>query len=117
MPTVNQFLGGFNIYKNILISGWILRDIEIKEENIVRWNEYQYPIQLTFERTLNSKSTNNLERQLYLHIGDRKIIRTDSNRPYVSEIKFVSIHQSNNFTVIKLLGHSKRVSENIASKI
>lgn len=115
MPSPEQFLIGFHLHEGLKFNNWILKKINISEENIVKWNVYQFPIKLIFECS-SSKCINptELEHKLYSSIDSKRIIRSDSGRPYLSEIKFKKMNHENNFVILELMGHSKRVSEKVA---
>lgn len=118
MPSPEQFLRGFNLYSGLKFKNWILKKINISEKNIVKWNVYQFPIELIFECTsLKCINSSELEHELYSLIDFKKIIRSDSNRPYLSEIKFKNIYNNDNFVILKLTGYSKRVSEKVALEL
>ena len=116
MPNSEQFLTGFNIYKGMEIGNCVLTNISISEVNVVRWNKYKYPIELTFE-LIDKSSNNQFERFFHSLISDIKVIRTSSNRPYICQVVLKNKYKEQNILVLELEGYAKRVSEKVASEI
>jgi hypothetical protein len=123
MPTVEEYLSGFNVKEGQRYGRYILKEINIDHHSIVRWNEYSYPTELIFEFINNRKPTREDDDECINafshHVKGEKVIRTSSGRPYICEFFYyenkTEFIDDNNYFIIKCTGHAKRVSEAVAN--
>jgi len=49
MPSPEQFLVPFPLYQGLTLNNFLLRNIDVEEQVLVPFNQYQYPILLVWE--------------------------------------------------------------------
>lgn len=118
MPTAEQFLSGFDIYKGLVIGKYKLKKINITEFEIVKWNEYGFTIRLKFKPLkdeIYKEDISNFKKKFLNHAGNIKIIRSNSRRPYLCNFMYkehkIKIRH-NNTIIYELEGRASRTSEN-----
>lgn len=122
MPDVNEYMHGYGLSDGMNIGGYTLQ-FSIQHHQVVRYNEYSYPAQVTATWNSNGHPTpedaNNVYYQVYNLLSRPRIIRTASNRPYYCDLREISGKYNPDFTqiIISFLGYGKRVSEAVAQSI
>ena len=121
MPKSEKFLSGFNIHKGLNIDNYTLTNIEIDHVEIKKFNEYLYPMELTFKNNDNHlvdlECTKELIFKFQDYIKNHKIIYSESAhpRPYKCTITFNEcLHtDDDNFNeiIIKCTGFGKRIKK------
>lgn len=120
MPDPGTFLEGFNIAEKDKYGSYIIKEINISEKTIVRYNEYSYPIKIVMSWTGSSSPTEedakDMIKELRKYVSKDRIIRSKAGRPY----RCLFIHPYGedfgyNLSNLKLIeltctGHSKIVS-------
>jgi hypothetical protein len=128
MPDTALFLKGFDIRQSMILEGYSLDHINILHEQVVRWNEYEYPMKLDFNwissGTPNENSLNKLYQALGNIVGDIRVIRTQSNRPYECSFTWplnsgATVSHSNDYKQIDFMftGYAKRISESLITEV
>lgn len=121
MPDPETFLRGFNISEKNKYGSYIIKEIDISEKTIVRYNEYSYPIKIIMSWKGNTspkeEEAKDMIKELRKYVSGDRIIRSKAGRPY----RCLFIHPygedfTYNLSDLKLIellctGHSKRVSE------
>jgi hypothetical protein len=111
MPTLNSFLHGFGIHQGLQVDGYLLSNIEGKHEQIVRYREYQYPIELTFVPQHSQVNYQELISKITQITSGTNIISTRYGNPYECNIDTPQIVRvyTNGTVIVGILGHSYRI--------
>ncbi len=111
MPGLSQFLSGFGIYKGLQLADYILQNIQGDEQQIVRYREYEYPIQIVFTPQYGQVSSQTLLSQFNQMVSGKRIIYSSYGNPYECNFGNPQITQisANGTVVIETIGHSYRV--------
>jgi hypothetical protein len=120
MPTVEEYLSGFNVKQGQRYGSFVLKDVYVDHHSVVRWNVYEYPTELIFSFTGRDKPTRHDDdkclESFYHHVQGERIIRTSANRPYLCTFIYskVEVLYENHELILKCTGHAQRVKESIA---
>lgn len=128
MPDSSQYADGFSIEKNMTINSYNLTNLSIGHDQIKRWNEYSYPIKMTWSwiswGSPQPEDMNRFFAAFTRYVGGVRIIRSDSGRPYKCVFQWPlnvapKAYYSDDYKTIDLEynGHAKRVSEAEAHRI
>ena len=110
MPTLSEYLQGFNIHQGLIIQGYILSQIMGTEHSVTRYREYKYDITLIFEPHQLHTKPQNLIQGLDAYTNSPKIVYTEYGNPYQCNFGQPYIaHISSDVVIIKTVGHSHRV--------
>jgi hypothetical protein len=88
MPDPGEYLDGYNLRQNMVISGYQLAKVDINHVQVKLWNEYSYPTTLVFNWVgTGSQHATEADMTTFLQtftkqIDGYKIIRSESGRPY-----------------------------------
>lgn len=119
MPEINEYINGFNL-KNLTLGNFQLKNINIRHEQIVRYNKYQYPTKLTFEYLSNDYPTyENITKfisDFNQYISTPRKIFTRYGNPYMCYFSREDLFQSkieysdnNRKITISCMGYAERV--------
>jgi len=130
MPDVSEYLAGYNLHQNMIISGYQLANVNVNHVQVKLWNEYSYPTTLVFKwNNVSSSHATNTDVTTFLqeftnHIDGYRIIRSESGRPYkcifawpISTPGKYSVDDGQNTITLEYTGRAKRISEAEASII
>lgn len=107
MPLPGKFLAGFNVHQNMHIGGYVLVDIKIEHETVIRYHEYRYPMTLTWE---GKGDAGTLLNKFEEHVAGKRIIDSEYGNPYECDFGNIRVHDGGNGTVVMTtVGHSRRV--------
>lgn len=111
MPGLTQFLRGFGIHQGLQLAGYILDHVEGNENTVVRYREYEYPIQLFFSPQSAQANPQMLLNQLSQFVSGTRTINSSYGNPYECNFGQLQVTQVTpaGVTVIETLGHSYRV--------
>jgi hypothetical protein len=127
MPTVEEYVEGFNLRNGMVFGNYTLKSNYIQHISIVRWNEYSYPAVLKLSYNSQEMPSNDdiytAQLALATYLGSPKIIRTAANRPYLCYFQYPTNEPfqaaySDDYREMTLTfkGYAKRVKEAIASQ-
>lgn len=112
MPDISDFLFGFGLLQNKNYSGYTLINILSSHDQIIRYREYLYHIEIIFRNT-GSGSYETLYSTINNLIMQEHIINSRYGNPYrciIDPIKYGDILQDSQGNIIfKLTGHSYRI--------
>lgn len=122
MPGASEFLAGFSVYPGLSMAGFQVISAIATEQSVVRWNEYQYPITVTFRWSqpggATQASVNNLATSFANYVSGVRVIHSDSGRPYECTFGAANKYESTANTLTgHYLGHSKRISKAVAQSL
>lgn len=128
MPTAEEYEAGFKLKEGLVLANYKLTKMKIGHHQVARWNEYEYPSELTFEWTgTNTPSEQNMKALFATftkHIAGLHIIRTESQRPYKCLFQYPpdtapSTEHSADYKTVTLeyKGYGKRVGKAEAQRI
>ena len=106
MPNPANFLKGFNLYQGLVIAGFTLIDVQIQHVVIKAYNEYKYPITMTFRGTSTPSSV--LTAFDRIAAGGR-VVYTSYGNPYdctLGDFEITQVGQGS--IVVTAMGHAVR---------
>jgi len=117
MPTEKEFAKGYKIHNGLKIGKFILDHFIINETTIIKFNHYQYHIELYFKSdNIVSEDVKQLEKDLINYISpNEKTIYTSWGNPYKclfidkSIPNYRDIHVSDNYIYLSYMGSSHRI--------
>ena len=112
MPKPQKFLEGFGLHEGLTLAGYRLMDIQISHEQVKRYQEYKYPLRLTFDcaNETNDTQYQQLYQALVSKISGDKTIYTEYGNPYKCTIEFLYMERCEHRNlVVHLLGHAERI--------
>lgn len=100
MPGYKDFLAGFGLMKNLQIGNWIVTHILIEHQQIIRYEKYQYPIELTFQPLNQNADLNQLYQDLMNYTKDSRVIYSKYGNPYNCTLTNWQIQKINDHEVL-----------------
>ena len=82
MPQPYKYLDGFGLEKGSYANGYYLSNISIDHVTIKRYNQYQYPITLTWEIYDETSDHEKLSNTLITYLQGDRIIYSEYGNPY-----------------------------------
>lgn len=110
MPGIAKLLAGFGLVKGLQIGGYGLVNVAGSEHSIVRYREYEYMVQLTFEPIYAGYNSATLLNMLYNnYLTPPRIIASDYGNPYLCHFDYPTVIQMSGGTiVVNAVAHSTR---------
>jgi hypothetical protein len=123
MPDTGLYLDGFSISEGDTFGNYKIKNIDIEHHQVVRWNEYSYPVTIEFMwkgkgKPSHSKFVAAMD-EFSEHVEKVRIIRSESGRPYRCNFGKIEADSSEDFKSATLTasGFCKRVSESVAATV
>ncbi len=134
MPNQDQFLDGYDFrVSTFILGGWTLVKREAEHHMILLYNEYSYPVTLTFCKRVTanfneSEEDAKLIDELTKHIKAIRVIYSDSGRPYKCKLDKINVISKQTgpasgyegvfrIITVNLDGFSKRIGRAEAARV
>ena len=113
MPTAEEYIQGFNLYRGLILEDWELVNWEVGHEQVVLFNEYAYPTTLVFQPISSGVSNTTLLAAVEEYTSGIRIIHSQSGRPYKCLFSWLEprIEVEKDRTLLHFQGYAKRIGK------
>lgn len=128
MPSADEYAAGYGLHHGLILANYTLIQMQIGHHQVVLYNEYSYPTDLTWQWQGPGEASASTMQALFQafsqYVAGLRIIRTASGRPYKCIFQFPEGSQpqaqhSSDYRDIDMHydGYGKRVSNAVATEI